>query len=143
MKPDPPARTAYRVFRPIQTRWADNDVYGHVNNVQYYAFFDTAVNGYLVAAGALEIETSPVIGLVVATNCDYFASVAFPEEIEAGIVVTRLGTSSVTYGVGIFRQGTEVAAAAGRFTHVYVDRQTRKPVALPEKLRGALAPLVA
>ncbi|MBY8975001.1 acyl-CoA thioesterase [Rhodobacteraceae bacterium NNCM2] len=141
MKPTAPPRADYTVFRPIQTRWADNDIYGHVNNVQYYAYFDTAVNGYLVEAGALDIENGEVIGLVVATNCDYFASVAFPDRLDAGIRVSRIGTSSVTYEIGIFVEGAETAAAAGRFTHVYVDRTSRRPVALPVSYREALAAL--
>ena len=141
MRPEPPSRSAFRLFRSVSTRWGDNDVYGHVNNVQYYAFFDTVVNGYLIETGALEIETSDVIGLVVATNCDYFHPVSFPERIDGGIRVDRIGTSSVTYAVGIFRESDETAAAAGCFTHVYVDRATRRPAALPPKLRSALEPL--
>ncbi|MEM1277820.1 MAG: thioesterase family protein [Pseudomonadota bacterium] len=141
MRPEPPERNAYRAFRPIATRWADNDVYGHVNNVQYYAFFDTAVNGYLVENGALDILDGRVIGLVVNTNCDYFQPVAFPETLEAGLAVERLGTSSVIYQVGIFRTGFELAVAAGKFCHVYVDRQTRRPVPLPARTRAVLEPL--
>ncbi|MEM0923386.1 MAG: thioesterase family protein [Pseudomonadota bacterium] len=141
MRPEPPTRSAYRLFRPIATRWADNDVYGHVNNVQYYAFFDTAVNGYLVETGALDILQSQTIGLVVATNCDYFAPVMFPDALEAGLRTDRIGTSSVTYAVGIFLAGSDTAAAAGSFTHVYVDRTTRRPAPLAETLRSALTPL--
>jgi acyl-CoA thioester hydrolase len=137
----PPHRTAYAAFRPITTRWADNDVYGHVNNVQYYAFFDTVVNGHLIERGVLEIERSPVIGLVVETKCSYFAPLAFPDRVEGGLRVDRLGRSSVTYGVAIFRESAEEAAAAGHFVHVYVDRETRRPVALPERLRAELEAL--
>lgn len=133
-----PSRADYAAFRTITTRWMDNDVYGHVNNVVYYSFFDTAVNGWLMDRGVLAIETSPVIGLVVETTCSYFAPIAFPDAVEAGIRVERIGTSSVTYGVGIFRGEAERAAAAGRFTHVYVDRSVRRPVALPDALRGVL-----
>lgn len=141
-RPESPARAAYRAFRPITTRWADNDLYGHVNNVQYYAFFDTVVNGHLIERGVLDIHEGRVIGLVVETTCRYFAPLAFPEPVEGGLRVDRLGRSSVTYGVAIFRAGAERAAAAGHFVHVYVDRATRRPVALPERLRAELERLV-
>ncbi|MEM8792247.1 MAG: thioesterase family protein [Pseudomonadota bacterium] len=142
MKPDAPERGVYRAFRPIATRWADNDIYGHVNNVQYYAFFDTAVNGYLVERGALDITGGRVIGLVVSTNCDYFTPVSFPDRLEAGLSVANLGTSSVTYRVGIFREGDQLAVAAGEFTHVYVNRDSRRPVPLPASYRQVLEALV-
>ncbi len=142
-RPIRPARAAFRLFRPIATRWMDNDVYGHVNNVVYYSYFDTAVNSYLIEAGALDIATSPVVGLVVETGCTYFESVAFPERLEAGIAVTRLGRSSVRYGVGIFKEGAEHAAAQGHFVHVYVDRATQRPVPIPEATRAVLLPLLA
>lgn len=141
-RPERPTRGAYAVYRLITTRWMDNDVYGHVNNVFYYSFFDTAVNGWLVEAGLLEIQRSQVIGLVVATECSYFAPIAFPDAIEAGIAVERIGTSSVTYGVGIFRAGEPAAAAAGRFTHVYVGAGDHRPVSLPAPLRTALKGLM-
>ncbi|MEM6934267.1 MAG: thioesterase family protein [Pseudomonadota bacterium] len=141
MKPTAPDRSAFRLFRPIATRWADNDIYGHVNNVEYYAFFDTAVNGHLIDAGALSIGDGHVIGLVVSTSCDYFSPVAFPDALEAGLGVTRLGTSSVTYRVGIFKLGDETASAAGSFTHVYVGSSARRPVPLPETYLKALEPL--
>jgi acyl-CoA thioester hydrolase len=138
-RPPRPDRTAYRRFATIQTRWEDNDVYGHVNNVVYYSFFDTAVNRYLIEAGALDIEAGAVIGLVVETQCRYHAPLAFPDILDVGIRVARVGTSSVRYEVAVFRQGGEVAAAAdGHFVHVYVDRATRRPVPLPEPLRAAL-----
>jgi acyl-CoA thioester hydrolase len=133
------ARSDFRVFRAIPTRWHDNDAYGHVNNVIYYAWFDTAVNAWLVEGGFLDVSDSEAIGLVVETTCTYFESVAFPEIVEAGIVVERLGSSSVTYRIGIFRQGSELAAAQGRFTHVYVTRASQKPVPIPAPLRAALA----
>ncbi|MGP9821111.1 acyl-CoA thioesterase [Salinarimonas sp. NSM] len=133
-----PTRDAFAVFRQIQTRWMDNDVYGHVNNVVYYSYFDTAVNGWYLDEGLLEIATSPVVGLVVETSCAYFESVAFPEALEAGIAVTRLGTSSVTYAVGIFKTGAAEAAAAGRFTHVFVSRENSRPVPIPDRTRSAL-----
>jgi len=138
-RPSRPDRTAYRRFATIQTRWEDNDVYGHVNNVVYYSFFDTAVNRYLIEAGALDIEAGAVIGLVVETQCRYHAPLAFPDILDVGIRVARVGTSSVRYEVAVFRQGGEEAAAAdGHFVHVYVDRATRRPVPLPEALRAAL-----
>lgn len=116
----------------------DNDAYGHVNNVVYYSWFDTAVNQFLIVNRVLDIEQSPVIGLVIETQCNYFASVAFPERVVAGIRVTKLGNSSVRYEVGIFREDEETAAAQGHFVHVYVDRVTRRPTALPEPMRKLL-----
>ena len=113
----------------------DNDVYGHVNNVVYYSWFDTVVNAFLVKNGALDIENSPVIGLVIETQCNYFSSVAFPDRITAGIAVTKLGNSSVRYDVGIFRENENVAAAQGHFVHVYVDRLTRRSTAIPDAIR--------
>lgn len=135
-------RSDYRAWRRIATRWADNDAYGHVNNVVFYSWFDTAVNAWLVEAGLLDIERGNPIGLVVATRCDYFAPLSFPQAVEAGIAVERLGTSSVTYRVGIFAEGAPAAAAQGDFTHVYVDRETRKPVALPGPWRAQLVSLL-
>ncbi|MBD8907352.1 acyl-CoA thioesterase [Methylorubrum zatmanii] len=131
-------RAAYPRLVPLTTRWGDNDVYGHVNNVVYYAFFDTAVNGLLVEAGALDIARSPVIGLVVETGCRYFASLAFPDRIAAGVRVAHLGRSSVRYEIAIFRADEAEAAAQGHFVHVYVDRDTRRPVPLPDRLRAVL-----
>lgn len=138
-KPSPGLRAAYRHFHPLQTRWMDNDVYGHVNNVVYYSWFDTAVNHYLVASGVLEIEHSPVIGLVIETHCNYFASVAFPEQVEVGVRVAHVGRSSVRYEIGIFKAGEDSAAAQGHFVHVYVDRASRRPVEIPAPMRAALA----
>jgi len=134
----PPGRASYRVFCTITTRWMDNDVYGHVNNVVYYSFFDTAVNGLLVDAGVLDIESGAVIGLVVETGCSYFSPVAFPQRIEAGVRVARLGRSSVRYEVGLFPDAAPLAAAAGHFVHVYVDRTNRRPVPLPDALQRVL-----
>ena len=119
----------------------DNDAYGHVNNVIYYSYFDTAVNAYLISQGALDIATSEVIGLVVETQCRYFSSVAFPDTIHVGVRVAHLGNSSVRYELGIFRNDDEVAAAQGHFVHVYVDRETNRPTALPQALRNALESL--
>ena len=142
-RPVPQPRSAYRVFRPITTRWADNDVYGHVNNVVYYSWFDTAVNAYLIEQGVLDIHEGETIGLVIETHCNYFASLAFPQTVEAGIRVARLGGSSVRYEVGLFAQGEPLTAAAGHFVHVYVGRETRRPVPLPGPLRTALEALVS
>lgn len=140
-KPEPDTRDHYAHCSPISTRWGDNDVYGHVNNVQYYSFFDTVVNRYLIAAGALDIHAGAVIGLVVETHCNYFAPLAFPQDVEAGLRVAQVGRSSVRYEVGLFAPGQVLAAATGHFVHVYVDRQTRRPVPLPDALLAALAPL--
>lgn len=131
-------RGDYRHFRSIPTRWADNDVYGHVNNVVYYSWFDTAVNAYLIETGALDIHAGAVIGLVVETGCRYARPLAFPETVEAGIRVAKLGTSSVRYEIGLFGAGDPAPAAEGFFIHVYVDRPTRRPVPLPPALRAAL-----
>lgn len=136
-------RSHFRLFRAIPTRWADNDAYGHVNNVVYYSWFDTAVNAWLIEQGHLDLAGSESVGLVVETACTYFESVAFPETIEAGIAVEKLGRSSVTYRIGIFRRGGEQAAAQGRFTHVYVGRASQKPTPIPDGLRGALQALTA
>jgi acyl-CoA thioester hydrolase len=141
-RPSPQPRGAYRAFRPITTRWADNDVYGHVNNVVYYSWFDTAVNAHLIDQGVLDIHAGQTIGLVIETQCNYFAPLAFPQTIEAGIRVARLGSSSVRYEVGLFAQGEPLTAAAGHFIHVYVDRETRRPVPVPEALRKVLQELV-
>lgn len=140
-RPQPEARSAYKAFRTITTRWMDNDVYGHVNNVVYYSWFDTAVNAYLIEQGVLDIHAGGTIGLVIETQCNYFASLAFPQTIEAGIRVARLGQSSVRYEVGLFAQGDALTAAKGHFVHVYVDRDTRRPVALPTDLRTVLETL--
>ena len=140
-RPRPEPRTAYRVFRAITTRWMDNDQYGHVNNVIYYSWFDTAVNAYLIEQGALDTARSDTIGLVVETQCHYCASLSFPQLIEAGIRVAHMGSSSVRYEVGLFAQGADQTAARGHFVHVYVDRATQRPTALPAALRAALAPL--
>jgi acyl-CoA thioester hydrolase len=137
-RPQPEPRSAYRAFQTITTRWADNDVYGHVNNVVYYAWFDTAVNGHLMGQGALDVEKSEVIGLVVETQCHYFSPIAFPQRVTAGIRVAHVGTSSVRYDVGLFADDEAQTAARGHFVHVYVDRTSRRPVALPERLRDVV-----
>ncbi len=133
-----PQREDYRYFQPIITRWHDNDVYGHVNNVTYYSFFDTAVNTYLIEQGGLDIHDGGVVGFVVSSSCDYFASIAFPERIEIGLRVGKLGNSSVQYELAVFKAGEADACAAGRFVHVFVDRQSNQPVSIPQPLREAL-----
>ena len=140
-KPQPESRDAYKAFRAITTRWMDNDVYGHVNNVVYYSWFDTAVNATLIEKGVLDIHGGSTIGLVIETQCNYFAPLAFPQTVEAGIRVARVGSSSVRYEVGLFAQGEALSAAAGHFIHVYVDRATRRPTALPARLRAVLQAL--
>ena len=140
-KPQPEPRSAYRTFRTIGTRWMDNDAYGHVNNVVYYSWFDTVVNAHLVEQGALDIQHSPVIGLVIETQCNYFASLAFPQDVDAGLRVAHIGKSSVRYDVGLFVAGEPLTAARGHFIHVYVDRETRRPAPLPEKLKAVLEAL--
>jgi len=137
----PGRRADYRHFLAIQTRWMDNDVYLHVNNVVYYSYFDTVVNQYLVERGVLDIEKSPVIGLVVETQCHYFSPIAFPDTVHAGLRLAKLGTSSVRYEIGIFRNAELRAAAQGHFVHVYVDRASNRPAPLPAALRAALEPL--
>jgi acyl-CoA thioester hydrolase len=142
-RPQPESRSAFKVFRRIDTRWMDNDVYGHVNNVVYYSWFDTAVNAHLIEQGALDIHRGETIGLVIETHCNYFAPLAFPQTIEAGIRVAKLGSSSVRYEIGLFAQGEGLCAARGHFVHVYVDKENRRPVkALPLKLKTVLETLV-
>jgi acyl-CoA thioester hydrolase len=140
-RPVPNVRADYPVFRPITTRWMDNDVYGHVNNVVYYSWFDTAVNALLIERGALNIHQGATVGFVVETQCNYFAPLAFPQTVEAGIRVARIGGSSVRYEVGLFAQGAERAAAQGHFVHVYVDRATQRPVPLPPALLAVVREL--
>jgi acyl-CoA thioester hydrolase len=147
-RPQAEPRRAYKVFRQISTRWSDNDVYGHVNNVVYYSWFDTAVNAYLIEHGALDIHAGAFMGLVVETQCNYFAPLAFPQSVEAGIRVAHAGASSVRYEVGLFAgpdaanpSPQAVCAAKGHFVHVYVDRATRRPVPLPSALLSVLETL--
>jgi acyl-CoA thioester hydrolase len=147
MNPTPPPkvqaapRSAYKVFRTIGTRWMDNDAYGHVNNVVYYSWFDTVVNAHLIEQGALDIHRGDTIGLVVETHCNYFAGIEFPQAVEAGLRVAHMGQSSVRYEIGLFAQGEALTAARGHFVHVYVDRETRRPTALPVKLKTVLEAL--
>lgn len=135
-------RAAYRHFLVIPTRWMDNDVYGHVNNVVYYSYFDTVVNKWLIDSGLLDYLRSETIGLVVETSCSYFRPVAFPDVIAAGLRVAHLGRSSIRYEVGLFRNDESSVAAAGHFIHVYVDRASNRPVAIGEAMRGALQALM-
>ena len=137
-RPAPENRHAYRHFQSIPTRWMDNDVYGHVNNVVYYSYFDTVVNQYLIEQHVLNIEASKVIGLVVETQCQYFASITFPDMVHAGLRVAKLGNSSVRYEIGLFRNEEQTASAQGYFVHVYVDRATRRAISLPADMRAAL-----
>jgi acyl-CoA thioester hydrolase len=137
-RPVAPTRAQFRQFRRLTTRWRDNDAYGHVNNVVYYEWFDTVVNAYLIESGALDIATSPVVGYVVETRCVYFAPLNYPQPVDIGLAVVRMGRSSVHYALGVFAADAQTAAAAGSFVHVYVDRVTHKPVALPQALAAAL-----
>jgi len=136
-----PQRSDYRHFLAVPTRWMDNDAYGHVNNVTYYSYFDTAVNEHLIRAGGLDIRDGAAVGFVVETSCRYHRPLAFPQVIDAGLRVVRLGESSVTYEIGLFAQGEDAPAASGRFVHVWVDRATERPVRVPQAIRDALAPL--
>lgn len=140
-KPTPKSRGEFRHFRTITTRWMDNDVYAHVNNVVYYSYFDTVVNQYLLEQGVLDIVASPVVGLVVETQCNYFRPISFPDIVQAGLRVARIGGSSVRYEIGLFRDDEPTAAAQGHFVHVYVERETNRPMPLSAALRAALAPL--
>ncbi|MER2537799.1 MAG: thioesterase family protein [Azonexus sp.] len=132
-------RSDYRHFQTIPTRWMDNDIYGHVNNVNYYSYFDTAVNQYLIERGVLDIHNGDIVGFVVETSCSYFQPLAFPDAVAAGIRVARIGSSSIRYEVGLFRNDDQEIAAAGHFVHVYVDRASGKPVPVPNATRAALA----
>ena len=134
-------RASYRYFTDITTRWMDNDIYGHVNNVVYYSYFDSVANKYLIEEGGLDIKNSQVVGFVVASNCQYTSPIAYPQAIEAGLRVNRLGNSSVEYGIGIFQQDSSVVSAMGTFTHVFVDRLTRQPAPITPVLREALEDL--
>jgi acyl-CoA thioester hydrolase len=137
----PRKRDEYLHFLTINTRWMDNDIYGHINNVQYYSYFDTVINRYLIDQGVLDIHAGVVIGLAVESHCNYFSSAAFPEDIEAGLRVAHLGRSSVRYEIGLFTGTREEAIAQGHFVHVYVSRQSNQPVDLPDELREALTKL--
>ncbi len=135
---EPMPRSAYGRWRDLPTRWADNDIYGHINNAAYYGFFDTLVNCFLIEEAGLDIHAGKVIGLVVETGCNYFAPLAYPDRIEGGLRIAKIGRSSVRYEIALFKPGEPNAAAQGHFVHVYVDRETRRPVALPDAMRAAL-----
>ena len=137
-----PRREQYRYFLPIQTRWMDNDLYGHVNNVTYYSYFDTVANHYLIQRGGLDIAAGEIVGVVVDSQCSYRSSLAYPEVIDAALRVDRLGNSSVQYGIAIFREGEDSAAAHGYFTHVFVERAANRAVSIPDSLRAALERLL-
>ncbi len=141
-KPVPLTRSGFSVFRDIPTRWMDVDIYGHVNNVQYLSFFDTAVNGWYVDEGLLDPARSEEIFLVVETGCQYFAEFVFPERVTAGIGIERIGSSSVVYTIALFKEGQQSAAAQGRFVHVLVDRDNRRPTPIREEMRTALSRLL-
>jgi len=131
-------RAAYGRWRDLPTRWADNDIYGHINNAAYYGFFDTIVNCFLIEEAGLDIHSGAIIGLVVETGCNYFAPLAYPDQIEGGLRIAKIGRSSVRYEIALFKPGETEAAAQGHFVHVYVDRETRRPVPLPDAMRAAL-----
>lgn len=140
-RPVPRGREAYRHFITCPMRWADNDAYGHVNNTVYYQWFDTVVNEWLIAEGLLDVVEGDPIGLVVETNCSYFSPLSFPGDVDVGLAVERLGSSSVTYRLGVFGAGSSEPSAQGNFTHVYVSRGSRRPVALPDAWRKKLETL--
>ncbi|MEL6598092.1 MAG: thioesterase family protein [Pseudomonadota bacterium] len=142
MPSSPPQRAAYVHFTTMTTRWRDNDVYAHMNNAVFYEYVDSAVNGWILADGGLDVPNGPVVGLVVASSCEFHASLGFPDPVIAGLRVGHLGRSSVRYEVGLFRGAEETAAAQAAFTHVYVDSATRRPVALPDHFRTALTGLI-
>ncbi len=138
----PPDRAAFARFVPIATRWSDNDAYGHLNNAVYYSLFDTAVNAILIQSGLLDPNASPIVGVVVETNCRYHSSLSYPDLAEVGVAVERLGRTSVRYHLGVFKAGAPFAAAAGRFNHVYVDRQTNRPFPIPEGHRELMEKMI-
>ena len=135
---DTPGRPDYPVFYPLTTRWSDNDIYGHVNNVVYYSYFDTVANRYLIEEGGMDINDAAIVGYVVNSGCQYLSPITYPEPIEAGLRVEKLGNSSVQYGIAIFREGEEEPAAFGHFVHVFVERAANKSVPIPPPLRTAL-----
>lgn len=135
-------RADYGYFRKIPTRWMDNDIYGHVNNVVYYSYVDTVSNAYLIEEGGLDIHSGPVIGIAVESHCNYYKSLEFPETIDAGLRVGHLGRTSVRYEIGLFSESSQTVCAAAHFVHVFVDRETNTPVPIPEKLRACLSRIV-
>ena len=141
-RPTPATRAEFPLFRSLQTRWMDNDVYGHLNNVVHYSLFDTAVNGWLIEQGLIDPHHGATICLVVETGCNYFAELRFPDVVTAGVRIAALGTSSIRYEIALFRNGDDLAAAQGRFTHVHVDRATRRPTPIGADMRATLASLL-
>ena len=139
MKPEIKSRAQYNFLFPIQTRWADNDIYGHVNNVTYYSYFDTAANALLIQHAAFDIHNSPIIGLVVNSSCHFLQELTYPEIIEVGVAISKIGNSSLTYDLAIFKQGQQNASAQGQFVHVFVERETKKSTTIPQEMRDALA----
>tara|TARA_B100001123_G_scaffold331186_1_gene373411 strand:+ start:694 stop:1125 length:432 start_codon:yes stop_codon:yes gene_type:complete len=135
-------REFYYYFLDIQTRWMDNDVYGHINNVIYYSYFDTVINRYLIEVGGLDIQNSPVIGVTAETRCQFFESVSYPEELQAGLRVKKIGNSSVVYNIGIFQKNLGHMLAAGYFVHVFVNRSNNQPISIPYKIREALNKII-
>lgn len=135
-------RSDYRYFHALDTRWHDNDIYGHINNVTYYSYFDSAINTYLIQQGGLDIHAGEVVGFVVSSSCDYFAPIAFPDAIEVGLRVARVGNSSVQYELAIFRQGELQACAVGKVVHVFVEREHNRATPIPRGLRQALEALL-
>jgi acyl-CoA thioester hydrolase len=140
-RPPPASRSDFKAWRSLATRWSDNDAYGHVNNTVYYEWFDTAVNAWMIEQGLLDISAGDPIALVVETRCSYFSALAFPEPVEVGLAVAKLGTSSIRYRIGIFAQGADTASAEGEFVHVVVDRANRRPVEIPADWREKLEQL--
>jgi acyl-CoA thioester hydrolase len=136
-----PSRDRFKMLRPVPTRWMDNDHYGHVNNVAYYSFFDTAVNGFLMDATGTDIRALPAIGVVAESSCRFLAGASFPDTIHAGLEIERLGTSSIVYRIALFRNDDTSPCAIGRFVHVYVDHGTRRPVPIPAEISAAIASL--
>ncbi len=140
-RPKPDKKSAYAYFQTMTTRWMDNDSYRHMNNTTYYSFFDTIVNQYLIENGVLDVEKSPLIGLVAETTCRYFKSIGFPSKINVGLRVGHLGNSSIRYEIGLFKDDEDEASAQGHFVHVYVDRESGRPTAISEKMKSVVAPL--
>jgi len=134
----PIKRSDYKYFHTITTRWSDNDIYGHVNNIVYYSYFDTIANQYLIDHAELDIQNAPIVGFVVHSNCTYIKAITYPDKIEAGLIVKKLGNSSVTYGIGIFKKGETTAYAYGEFVHVFVNRTDNQPTSMPKKIKEAL-----
>jgi acyl-CoA thioester hydrolase len=140
-EPAQPRRSDFKRLHPIPTRWMDNDHYGHVNNVAYYSFFDTAVNGFLIEATGTDIRELPAIGIVAESSCRFLSAISFPDSVHAGLAIERIGTSSIVYSLALFRGDDETPCAIGRFVHVYVDRSTRRPVPVPAVIRNAAGEL--